>query len=197
MKHYSRPFFGLFLLVLLTSGTVFADAREKVVIALQTDDFELAETDISTLGIGEAKTIETDSGKIIDILRTNDGAEIYVDGELLEMNFKDDDLHTDHMMEKHVEIVCDNEEECDKNIIVLGGGGQDASEWVTADGEHVFIHSEMEVTCSDDEEGNSCSHQVVLISDDGNIDLEKLHEEHASGERLKIVVTRKVHGTED
>ncbi len=36
------------------------------------------------------KTIETDSGKIIDILRTADGAEIYVDGELLEMNFDDE-----------------------------------------------------------------------------------------------------------
>ena len=98
MKHYLRPVFALFALALLTSGYVFAETREKMIIALQTDDFELAETDISSLAIGEAKTIETDSGKVIDILRTNDGAEIYVDGELLEMNFNEDNLHEENMM---------------------------------------------------------------------------------------------------
>jgi hypothetical protein len=41
-----------------------------MVIALQTDDFELAETDISDLEIGDAETIYTESGKTIDLLRT-------------------------------------------------------------------------------------------------------------------------------
>ena len=196
MKHYFRPVLALFVLTILTSASVFAETREKMVIALQTDDFELAETDISTLAIGEAKTIETDSGKVIDILRTNDGAEIYVDGELLEMNFNDDNLHEEHMMEKHVEIVCDSEEECDENIFVLSGDGHDESEWVMADGEHVSIHSEIEITC-DDEEGSDCSHEMLLISDASDIDLEELHEQHGSGEAHKIIVINKVHVTED
>ena len=194
MKHYLRPVFALFVLALLTSASVFAETREKMVIALQTDDFELAETDISSLAIGEAKTIETDSGKVIDILRTNDGAEIYVDGELLEMNFNDDNLHEEHMMEKHVEIVCDSEEECDENIFVFNGDGHDESEWVMADGEHVSIHSEIEITC-DDEEGSDCSHEMILISDD--IELEELHEQHGSGEAHKVIVIKKVHVMED
>ena len=196
MKYYLRPVFALFVLALLTSASVFAETREKMVIALQTDDFELAETDISALAIGEAKTIETDSGKIIDILRTNDGAEIYVDGELLEMNFNDDNLHEEHMMEKHVEIVCDNEEECDENIFILSGDGHEESEWVAADGEHVSIHREIEIRC-DDEEGSDCSHEMLLISDDGDIDLEELHEQHGSGEAHKLIVIKKVHVTED
>ena len=197
MKHYLRPVFALFALALLTSGYVFAETREKMIIALQTDDFELAETDISSLAIGEAKTIETDSGKVIDILRTNDGAEIYVDGELLEMNFNEDNLHEEHMMEKHVEIICDNEEECDENIFVLSGDGHEESEWVTADGEHVTIHSEVEVICSDDEEGSHCDHEMLLISDDVDLDLEELHEQHGSDEAHKVIVITKVHVTED
>ena len=194
MKHYLRPVFALFVLTLLTSVSVFAETREKMVIALQTDDFELAETDISTLAIGEAKTIETDSGKVIDILRTNDGAEIYVDGELLEMNFNDENLHEEHMMEKHVEIVCDSDEECDENIFILSGDGHEESEWVTADGEHVSIHREIEITC-DDEEGSDCSHEMLLISDD--VDIEELHEQHGSSEAHKTIVITKVYVTED
>ena len=54
MKHFLRPVFALFVLTLFTSVSAFAETREKMVIALQTDDFELAETDISTLAIGEA-----------------------------------------------------------------------------------------------------------------------------------------------
>jgi len=197
MKHYLRPVLALFALAILTSGYVFAESREKVFIALQTDDFELAETDISTLAIGEAKTIESESGKIIDILRTNDGAEIYVDGELLEMNFNENSLHDEHMMEERVEIVCDSEDECDENIFVLNGDLHEASEWVTADGEHVTIHSEVEVICSDDEEGSHCDREIILISDDGDIDLKELHEEHASGEAHKRIVIKEVQITED
>ncbi len=57
-----------------------------MVIALNTDDFNLHETDISELTIGESQTIGTDSGKVIDLLRTADGVEVYIDGELLDMD---------------------------------------------------------------------------------------------------------------
>jgi hypothetical protein len=64
MKHYLGPVFALLTFVHLTSASALAQTWEKEVIALGTDDFELAETDISTLAIGEAQTIETGSGKI-------------------------------------------------------------------------------------------------------------------------------------
>jgi len=140
MKHYLTPVFALLVFALLASASALAQSREKIVIALETDDFNLAETDISTMAIGEAQTIETDSGKIIDILRTNDGAEIYVDGELLEMNFSDVDVHEEHMINTHVEIVCDNGEECDENIFILDHDEHETSGWATEDGEgHEFI----------------------------------------------------------
>ena len=96
MKHYLKPIFTLAACALLTANFAHAENEKKMVIALKTDNFELTETDISSLAIGEAQTIETESGKMIDILRTSDGVEIYVDGELLQMNFDDEDLHTDN-----------------------------------------------------------------------------------------------------
>lgn len=189
MKHYLRPVFTLAVLLLLTATWVQAASEEKMVIALKTDDFELAETDISELAIGEAQTIETESGTVIDILRTADGAEIYVDGELLDMDFDEEGLHEEHVIQKHVEIVCDDEEECDKHVIVLGD--DDNSEWVTADGKNVFIHKEVEISCTDDEDGTTCSEHMVLMSDDEDFDLEELHEAHQSGEGHKVIVIKK------
>jgi hypothetical protein len=121
VKFKSKPIFTFVALAFLTSASVQAETREKILIALETDDVEFAETDISTLAIGEVLTIESQSGKLIDIIRTADGAEIYVDGELLEMNIHDEEFHEGHLVNKHVEIVCDGDEECDKNVFINAG----------------------------------------------------------------------------
>jgi len=125
MNRYLNLNFAIILLAIFVSGTVLAEAEEKMIIALKTDHFEVAETDISTLAVGEAKTIETDSGKVIDIIRTADGAEIYVDGELLEMDFDHEGLHEEHMIRKHVEIICAEGEDCDKHIVMHAEGDTD------------------------------------------------------------------------
>ena len=197
MKHCLKPIFALAALAVLTATSVQAETEEKMVIALKTDSFELLETDVSTLAIGEAKTIETDSGKVIDVLRTADGVELYVDGELLEMDFGDEGLHQEHMIKKHVEVICDDEEDCDKHVVILSGDENDDSGWVTQDGENVFIHEEIEITCTDDEEdGTTCSDNVVLISDGEEIDFEELHEKHMGGDGHKVIVIKKEIDTE-
>ena len=197
MKHCLKPIFALAALAVLTATSVQAETEEKMVIALKTDSFELLETDVSTLAIGEAKTIETDSGKVIDVLRTADGVELYVDGELLEMDFGDESLHQEHMIKKHVEVICDDEEDCDKHVVILSGDEDDDSRWVTQDGENVFIHEEIEITCTDDEEdGITCSDKVVLISDGEEIDFEELHEKHMGGDGHKVIVIKKEIDTE-
>lgn len=197
MKHYLRPFLTLAALVLLTATAAQVTAGEKMVIALKTDDFELAETDISEMAIGEAQTIETDSGTVLDILRTADGAEVYVDGELLEMDLGDAQLHEKHTIERHVEIICDDGEECDKHVIVHAADDSEHPEWVTADGENVFVHKEIEISCTDDEEGTDCSDRVIWISDDEDVDFEELHEAHENGEGHKVIVIKKEIITED
>ena len=196
MKHYLKPVYAFTVFALLTTTSVQAENQEKMVIALKTHDFELTETDISTLAIGESQTIETGSGKIIDILRTTDGAEIYVDGELLEIDFDHEGLHEDHMIKKHVSVICDNNEDCDKNIFILAGDDDDSNR-VIEDAENIFIHKEIEISCSDDEDRTSCTDKMVWMSEDGNINHEELHEMHMNGEGHKVIVIRNEIVTED
>ena len=191
MKHYLKPIFIIPVLACIAVTSVQAESEEKMVIALKTDSFELTETDISSLGIGESQTIETDSGKVIDILRTADGAEIYVDGELLEMNFDKEGLHEEHMMQKHVEIICDSDEQCDKNVFVLSADDKQASSWVTEDGETVVIHKEVGHSCTDDSDTGHCAKKVVRIYDDGEAGDHELHELLKNGEGRKVIVVKK------
>ena len=194
MKHYLKPIFAMLVFAILVPATVQAEHEEKMVIAAKTDDFEMAETDISDLAIGESQTIETESGKVIDILRTAEGAEIYVDGELLEMDFGGHALHGEHMMQKHVEVICDNDEECDKNVFVLAGDDAGATGWVTEGGENVVIHKEIELSCtSEDGEDTKCSENMVWVSEGDDVDLEKLHEMHTGGEgeAHKVIIVKK------
>ena len=109
----------LLAVAVFTLGTASLSAGEdKMVIALTTDDFELAETDVSDLEIGDSETIYTESGKTIDLLRTADGIEIYVDGELLELGLDGEEgIHEGHhVVHQHVEVDCDTEEDCDMDI---------------------------------------------------------------------------------
>jgi len=197
MKRYLQPIIALAVVAILTTTSVQAQTEEKVVVAIKTDHFALAKTDISELAVGEAKTIETESGKVIDILRTADGAEVFIDGKLLEMDFDDDGLHEEHMIRKHVEIICANDEDCDKHVVIHADDDSDITEWITEDGDNVIIHKEIELTCTDDEEGTSCSDQMVWVSDGDEIDIEELHKKHADGKGYKVIVIKKESDTED
>lgn len=191
MKYNFGTVFTLAIFAFLTTANVQAETQHKMVIAFETDNFDLPETDISSLAIGEAQTIETSSGKVIDILRTADGADIYVDGELLEMNFDDPGLDEEHIVKKHVEIVCDNDQECEENVVFIAGDDSEASGWATADGEKVILHKEVEITCSDDDEKPACGDRMIWISDNEDLDAEELHEGH------KFIVVKKIQTTED
>lgn len=202
MKYLFKTILALASVAILATTSVQAETQKKMIVALKTNDFELTETDISSLAVGEAQTIETESGKVIDILRTVDGAEIYVDGELIEMNFDEDTVHEEHMTQKHVvrkhvEVECENDEECDKNVVILAGNHEDLPEWISEEGDNVFIHKEVELSCNDDEEGTSCGEKTIWISGDEDIDIEEIHEKHNSGETHKVIVIKKKVITED
>jgi len=113
MLHKITPILAVMVFVLSTAA--LSAGEDKMVIALTTDDFELAETDVSDLEIGDSETIYTQSGKTIDLLRTAEGVEIYVDGELLELGLKGEEgVHEGHhIVHQHIEVDCDSEEDCD------------------------------------------------------------------------------------
>jgi hypothetical protein len=100
--------------VVLTAAAfsaVHADAgtdthvEKTIVISLHTDEIFIEDMDLSHLAVGDAETIVTDSGKTVDMLRTEDGIEIYVDGERLDMGVSDEEHHEVHK----VTIICDDD----------------------------------------------------------------------------------------
>ena len=141
-------------LILLLTATIFAlcalslsaeeqatqSVQDKMVIALQTDDFELAETDISDLEIGDAETIYTERGKTIDLLRSAEGIEIYVDGELLEMGLHDEEGHHEahHIVHMDVEVECESDEECEHEMGSLHGEDHHAQVIITKKKEETY-----------------------------------------------------------
>ena len=194
MNYLLKPVFTLVMITFLASTSVQAGSEEKMIIALKTDNDALVETDISELAIGEAKTIETSSGKVIDILRTAEGAELYVDGELLEMDFDDEASQFEHKIKhkikRHVEIVCDEHEECEETEIVVSD--EDVLlDWVSEDDVNIVINEDIEFSCKDDEDGTSCSDKVVWVSEGDDIDLEEIHEIHQGDDDHKVMVIRK------
>jgi len=118
MKTYFSIFSGAVLACLIFTAYACAADGEKMVIKLDTDDFELAETDISQLEIGESETIVTESGKIVDLLRTSDGVEIYIDGELLDLpNMEGMQAHdSGHgMIHKEIIVECEAEDDAEES----------------------------------------------------------------------------------
>ncbi len=83
--------------------------EKTIILDITNDQVDLHQVDISDLTIGEAETIFTEDGKTVDILRTQDGFEIYVDGEELEIPMPDfTSLHRMHSAD-HIFIDTDIE----------------------------------------------------------------------------------------
>jgi len=168
------------------------EATHKVMVALKTADFELQETDVSDLAIGESRTIVTDSGKAIDLLRTDSGVEVYVDGELLDLGGHDSAPH--ERVHKRVEVKCTAEDECEKQIWVEAGEpGSDAGQ---------TLERTIEIHC---ENADQCEHKMIFVGEDGEetVDLDALEGDaevillredaavHEPGEERVIVIKRK------
>jgi hypothetical protein len=100
----------------LAGGEPAHEVHEKIVVAISGDDFDLAETDVSHLGVGDAETIVTESGKTIDILRAENGIEIYVDGELMDAHGAMGAHKERHVIHKEIEIICDADDECEELV---------------------------------------------------------------------------------
>jgi len=159
-------------LAALAPGLAMANSVEKRVIAIKTNDFELSETDVSDLAVGEAETIVTEDGKTVDILRTAEGLEIYVDGELLDMSLGD--KHGAHRLHERKVITCDGAEGDCEDEFTWHSGPHEAGEF------HGAVVKKVHVECVSDDESD-CTEKMVWVSDDesaafGEIDIEELIE---------------------
>jgi hypothetical protein len=94
-----------------------AVVEKKVMVAVKTDNVDLQEMDISHLQPGDSETIFTESGRTVDLLRTEDDVEIYIDGEMLDVDAPQHGEHGNtHLVHERVEIICDEEENCEEMV---------------------------------------------------------------------------------
>ena len=155
--------------------------EEKIVIALETDEFAIEETDLSHLAVGDAETIVTDSGKTVDLLR-----------ELIEAGGMHDEKHVVHQ----IRIVCEDEgEDCaedmtwmesleDVEIESLHEGGQKFIVISTEDGD--FDVEQLP-------EGAHEAHGTVHIVKEMDVEvLDEAHGMHGDGEHEVIIIKKKV-----
>ena len=162
--------------------------EEKIVVALSTDDFEIEETDLSHLAVGDAETIVTDSGKTIDLLRTEDGIEVYIDGELVDTGDSHDEEHIVHK----IKIICDADKEDCGDLTAISGLEDIDVETIHKDG-HKFIVVQGEDEEWDVEvlgEGPHEAHGTVhIVREFEDAEPGELHGEH---DREVIIIKKKV-----
>lgn len=156
---------------LVLFGTFSAQASEqtkaeRMVIVNTGDDSRHIETiDASELELGDAKTVFTEDGKTIDVLRTVDGLEIYINGKEVEIpDIPLDFAHMKHGMdidfEHDIECISDDEEECDIHGLMVMTDDVIVNSDSMEDGKHIIrIHKELEGAA----EGHSEQHEVIMI----------------------------------
>lgn len=193
MKHCLKPVYALIALAMFSIVPGHASDEKNMVISIETDSINLTEMDVGSLAIGESKTIETDSGQVIDLLRTVDNVEIYIDGELVDIGFGQNPDSAVHIIKKHVEITCDDEDEdaCEKHLVIHADGDYDFSAWSVEGEEETLGHDDIEITCITEEDESECISHVVWVNDGDEIEIESLHPEHVDGEQHKIIVIEK------
>jgi hypothetical protein len=158
-------------LLLCSTAVAGETLHQQHTIKIKTADAEVIEADLQDLAVGESKTFTTDSGKAIDLIRTANGVEVYVDGEMIDL--AGGNLHEAHkVIHKSVSVEClsegDAEAECEHDVVFIGEGDADS------EGHANVIHKRFEVVCA---EGEECDEMVWVDADgDFNYEVETLHE---------------------
>ena len=104
----------LFFWGCLVATAAVAGEEHKMKIEVITDDddgkHQVIEwhgdgTTIKDLEVGESKTITDDSGNEVTLKRTEEGLEIEVEGETIELMHEDHDIDIDVLHDKHANVV--------------------------------------------------------------------------------------------
>lgn len=136
-------------LVLASAGFAAPDAtiheeREEIVKIMLGDDpsaLEMIHLDVTDLEIGESHVAQTESGKTVEVVRTESGFETWIDGERLDIP---------EIREKKIVIERTNDDGDHEHRIetfVIGGDGTE---------KHVFAH------------GGEGQHRMIFVSEDGS-----------------------------
>jgi hypothetical protein len=147
-------------------------ADEELVVALKTEHFEIPETDISHLAVGEAERIVTEYGRTVDLVRTEDGVEVYLDGQLLDIPMDGGE----RVIREEIEILCDTPADCDEVRRMAEDGDVDLEALEAGDAHRVIrIRKETEVV-------------------GGNADIDMEVDEADGGDVEQVIIIRKKSG---
>jgi len=185
MIHHFRTLLIAALSALFVMTPAFGDEQENddptIIMKLKSDEVELDEIDVSDLEVGDAHTVFTDGGETVDILRTVEGFEIYIDGE--ELKIPNVPLHMESLagnmnFSSDIEVECVNEDDddCDAHGMIIMSGDEDTEIDLSGKQAHVIrIHKEYI-----DEEGGDPN---------GESGHDKTHDEHSGAH--KVIMIRK------
>ena len=128
------------------------------------DDFELDEADVSNLEPGESMSFYTDSGREVLVVREDDGFDISIDGESLDLPslahgaHHGGGFHGVKIITK--DFVCDDEDECVHDFISIDDIGE--IEVLDLLGEELALDFQVHqnVECDDTED---CSHNIKVL----------------------------------
>lgn len=197
MKHRKPTFAALLAAVALAllAPAAFADATtiEGTHFKISTSDAGTVEFDLDELAVGESRHFTTDTGKPVDVTRTEAGYELAVDGKKLDVILDGEDAASMH-------IESAGEGDGEREVVFLKKRAGDGS------GEpHVVVMTEGDdgeggkrvikkriITSGGEEDGEV---RVKVLDDDEDIDLEALEAgEHAGGH--VVMIKKKVHDPE-
>lgn len=172
--------------LLLATSIIASDVHREHKIKLKLDGHgaELIEADVSDMAVGESRTWVTESGRTIDLLRSAEGMEVYIDGELVDTGY--DGAHGGGVvLHEDIDVACfsDSEGDCEKHAIFVDAQG-DADE---LHGYEVRVLTQtVELVC--DDEDTECE-RTVWIGEDGGVHEEALHQHQ--GEKHRIIKIQK------
>ncbi len=122
----------------LFNGIAFAEDGLEMLIDIRTDDVRIEHMDISNLNTGDVETIYSEDGKIIDVMKTADGVEIFIDGEKLDIpTLGLHSLHGDGHDAKHIMVKllceCESGEDCaaDEHWTIINGDDVQVDDAIT------------------------------------------------------------------
>ena len=119
-EHHPKPVFAMSLLLMISamlfSTTSMAGDQPEMIIDLETAEFHIEQLDISGLETGDVETIYTEDGKTIDVVRTDTGVDIFVDGEKLDLPGPGvHTMHADSHEARHVIVQIECESDADED----------------------------------------------------------------------------------
>lgn len=107
----SAAIFGLTLTLFSASALAAESQTYRHHITVDVGDAEIIDADVSHLEPGASESFVTESGRMIDILRTQDGIELYIDGSLVESDGPGDALARKiELLEERIEGGCAEDE---------------------------------------------------------------------------------------